>query len=164
MKFTGDFSYSFWVNLTSTTGFQCVFGNAGYTSGQGDRGYMITFNSGKLGLYLYNGGNMGSCASTTTVSPNQWNHFVAIKEGQQMKIYCNGVLENTLAFTGSITYITPSTFPAIGVLYKHDGVSTSYYPLSNGSRVDAFNAWNKVLTQSEITELYNSGNGKQYPN
>ena len=30
--------------------------------------------------------------------------------------------------------------------------------------IDALNIWNKVLTQSDITELYNSGNGKQYSN
>jgi hypothetical protein len=36
--------------------------------------------------------------------------------------------------------------------------------LANGTKIDTFNIWNKELTQSEITELYNSGNGKQYPN
>jgi hypothetical protein len=31
-------------------------------------------------------------------------------------------------------------------------------------KIDETYIWNKVLSQSEITELYNSNNGKQYPN
>ena len=30
--------------------------------------------------------------------------------------------------------------------------------------LDGVNMWNRELSASEITELYNSGNGKQYPN
>jgi hypothetical protein len=36
--------------------------------------------------------------------------------------------------------------------------------MKNGSKLDAIGVWNRVLTATEVTELYNSGNGKQYPN
>lgn len=29
--------------------------------------------------------------------------------------------------------------------------------------IDGLSIWDKILTQSEITQLYNSGNGKHYP-
>ena len=45
-----------------------------------------------------------------------------------------------------------------------NGSKQNSYFAPSGSKVDAVNVWNKELTQSEITELYNSGNGKQYPN
>jgi hypothetical protein len=42
--------------------------------------------------------------------------------------------------------------------------SGSYeYPLSSGSMLDEMNIWNKELTSTEITELYNIGTGKFYP-
>jgi hypothetical protein len=30
--------------------------------------------------------------------------------------------------------------------------------------MDGLSVWQKELTQVEVTELYNAGNGKQYPN
>jgi hypothetical protein len=164
MNFTGDFSFSFFVNLATATGTQTVFGNAAYIGAQGDKGYAIRFINSKLNISLFNVSIIANVTSTTTVSANQWYHYVVVKVGQQIKIYCNSSLEITSTFSGSIAYRTPDTFPSIGALYKYALAHNSYDFLSNGSKVDAFNAWNRALTQSEITELYNSGNGKQYPN
>ena len=81
------------------------------------------------------------------------------RESSVVKIYING----TLIFTDTngipLSYVT--TLTSIGA-YTHGAPSpiTSYF---NGS-IDAFNIWQKALTQTEVTELYNSGNGKQYPN
>lgn len=162
MNFTGNFSFSFFVNMANTTGEQCIFSNEGYAGGQGDKGYMFTIYNSKLTVKLYNVSLIGSAASTTIISSNQWYHFVVVKDGQQIKIYTNGNLETTWTFTGNITYRTPDTFPAIGALYKQN-LSNSYFFLSNGSKVDAFNVWNRQLTQLEVNELYNLGNSKQYP-
>jgi len=53
-------------------------------------------------------------------------------------------------------------YASIGA-FKYGVSSVSEYQ-ANGNKIDAVNVWQKELTQSEITELYNSGNGKQYPN
>jgi hypothetical protein len=47
-------------------------------------------------------------------------------------------------------------------MYKQNNVNNNnYHYISAGSKIDALTAYQKELTQSEITELYNSGNGKQ---
>jgi hypothetical protein len=163
MNFSGDFSFSFFVNLGTATGTQTVFGNAAYIAAQGDKGYSISFNNSKLNIALYNVGLVTNVISTTTVSANQWYHYAVVKVGQQIKIYCNSTLEITSTFSGSIAYRTPDTFPSIGALYKYQAPNLSYDFLSNNSKVDILNIWNREITQLEVNELYNLGNAKQYP-
>jgi hypothetical protein len=47
-----------------------------------------------------------------------------------------------------------------------DEVTTGGWNSYNSSKIkiDSVSVWNKSLTATEVTELYNSGNGKQYPN
>ena len=45
---------------------------------------------------------------------------------------------------------------------NHSGSPVNFLP--SGTNLDELNVWAKELTSSEVTELYNSGNGKQYPN
>ena len=163
MRFTGDFSYSFFVSLGSTSGQQTVFSCENYLSNEnGDRGYIINFTNGLLKfLGYYNSTVIIDSSSTTTVTANTWNHFVVTKTSSQVKIYMNGVLQTTTNYTGIIAY-NSVVYPSIGVTYKQNNVNNNnYHYISAGSKIDALTAYQKELTQSEITELYNSGNGKQ---
>ena len=163
LRFTGDFSYSFFVSLGSTSGQQTVFSCENYLSNEnGDRGYIINFTNGLLKfLGYYNSTIIINSSSTTTVTANTWNHFVVTKTSSQVKIYMNGVLQTTTNYTGIITY-NSVVYPAIGVQYKQNNVNNgNYHYISAGSKIDALTAYQKELTQAEVTELYNSGNGKQ---
>ena len=163
MRFTGDFSYSFFVSLGNTSGTQTVFSCENYLSNEnGDRGYIINFTNGLLKfLGYYNSTVIINSSSTTTVTANTWNHFVVTKTSSQVKIYMNGVLQTTTNYTGIIAY-NSVVYPSIGVTYKQNNVNNNNYSyISAGSKIDALTAYQKELTQSEITELYNSGNGKQ---
>ena len=164
MNFTGDYSFSFFVNLgTVGSSTQTVFASENWTGSGGDRGYIISFINGVLYFDgYYNSTFVVRCISTTTVSANQWYHFTITKTSTQVKMYMNGSLQTTTNYTGVINY-NPTVYPAIGALYYQNGTN-SYNFMSNGSKIDAFSVWQKELTQAEVTELYNSGNGKQYPN
>jgi hypothetical protein len=70
-------------------------------------------------------------------------------------MYLNGTLTDT--FTGiSWTDAAGTCTTQIGSIY-----GTVYY--FNG-KIDEIGAWTRLLTSTEITELYNLGAGKQYPN
>ena len=163
MRFTGDFSYSFFVSLGNTSGEQTILACENYLSNEnGDKGYVISFNNGILKFYgYYNNTIIIDSSSTTTVTANTWYHFAVTKTSSQVKIYMNGVLQKTTNYTGILTY-NSVVYPAIGVMYKQNNVNNNnYHYISAGSKIDALTAYQKELTQSEITELYNSGNGKQ---
>ena len=161
---TGDFSISLWMYITSTGSNQDLFSNADIVSSV-DRGYRLSFRgpTNFIRFSIYGGSIVNLDTTTSAIPLNTWTHVVATRKASTgSKIYINGVLS-----TSDTSVVNPNyagTFaPCIGV-YKSTTTPSTINYLTNGSRIDALNIWNKELSTSEITELYNSGNGKQYPN
>jgi len=174
MKFsnTDNWSVSFWIYQTAGAS-SGVIGNWDYSGGQGTgwgirTGGTVGGDPSKFTIQLFtnwiNGsGNLLNPLSTLgTTSINTWNHFVITRNSSaQEKIYQNGTL--VASQTNSSTKLTyPATsYSCIGAeRYQSNIVGYA----KAGSKIDALSVWNKELTSTEITELYNSGTGKQYPN
>jgi hypothetical protein len=120
---------------------------------------------------LNSAGNTVNIVTSNTIVTDTWYHLVCVFDRtSNIRLYLNGVLQSvTISFSvndlsqygaASTNYNTSCPF-RIGAYTAADNINAIAF--FNGS-IDAFNVWNRVLTQSEITELYNSGNGKQYPN
>ena len=161
---TGDFSISTWLYLTNSSVNQDLFSNADIVSSV-DRGYRLSFRgpTNFIRFSIYGGSIVNLDTTTSAIPLNTWTHVVATRKASTgSKIYINGVLS-----TSDTSVVNPNyagTFsPCIGV-YKSTTTPSALNYLTNGSRIDALNIWNKELSASEITELYNAGNGKQYPN
>jgi hypothetical protein len=94
--------------------------------------------------------------STTTPVVNQIYNLVGTYDGSNMKIYVNGILENTTSKTGNINQGTPSGSLFLG---NTNGFSNpfSFYLAGN-----IYNAqiYNRALTQSEITQNFNAQKGR----
>ena len=162
LEFTGDFSVSLWFNGSSVSGEKQIISNAnkvGGASGQW-KGWDLFIYGGKVYYRLWNSGTNSDAISSTTISGSTWYHVVITKSGSVQKLYINGALEATNSSAVTPNYTTPN-FPAIGVQYYHSGIGYDTPTIFNG-RIDAVSAWTKELTLSEISELYNSGNGAQY--
>ena len=165
---TNDFSVSFWMNLTnshSADGGQ-LFSNIQTSIGISTYfGFQIGFYNNQI--YFTVGSNTGNSTASTRLISNAlsgyigtWVHVTCThKQSTGYKIYVNGVLNNSNNGTYNPVYTTNHT-PSIGAQYTIYATPNLAYKL-NGS-MDALSVWNKELTQSEITELYNSGNGAQY--
>jgi hypothetical protein len=91
---------------------------------------------------------------------NRWSMTTITVNGTSLKIYLDGTLTASGTMTLPLNYATNS-YPCIGA-YKLNNNTPSAY-LSNGTKVDEFYIWNKELTATEVTELYNAGTGKFYP-
>lgn len=165
---TGDFSVSFWMNLNNShpTDFGMLFSNLQFPVGYSTYyGFQIGFYNGQI--YFTVGSNTGnSTASTRLLSSTlsgyigTWVHVTCThKQSTGYKIYVNGSLNTSNNGTYNPVYTTNHT-PSIGAQYSVNSSPNLTYKI-NGS-VDALSVWQKELTQSEITELYNSGNGAQY--
>jgi hypothetical protein len=170
LNLTSKFSYSFWIKSNDTTNYGVVVGNV-----QSPRtpygffhGYEIAFDLGKYFFFFRSGINTQYIHYTTNVVNNgNWNHIVVTYDPTNLttgaKIYVNGTLNiqgNTLGTSNPIGYSSPMK-PCIGAR-NHSGSPVNFLP--NGTSLDALSAWNKELTQADVTELYNAGTGKQYPN
>ena len=175
MKFsnTDNFSVSFWIYAT-VTGYSSVIGNNSFIGGQGTGWGIRTWGTvggdpSKFSIVFWTNwvtgtGNLLNPLQTLgTTSINTWNHFVITRNSSaQEKIYQNGTL--VVSQTNSSTKLTyPATsYSNIGV-NRYDSTGFEGYAKA-GSKIDAMSVWTKELTTEEVTSLYNSGNGKQYPN
>jgi hypothetical protein len=85
---------------------------------------------------------------TSTINPLEWNHIVGTWDGTTMHLYVNGVLSpSTDTYTGGpIAQVYPFEIGRVG---------DNAYNI-NG-KIDDVRVYNRALTQSEITELYNLG-------
>ena len=161
---TSSWSYAMWFNASSLATYTSLFSKsiAGSSTGR----VWSHFESNKLTFnFQTEGATNVYIESTSNISTNTWYHAVFILDRtDKLKLYLNGILQNGNSANNNLIPYSASNYNTnipfrIGAYTASD--STTPLLFFNGS-IDAFNVWNRVLTQSEITELYNSGNGKQY--
>jgi hypothetical protein len=96
------------------------------------------------------------CNATTFGLPsiNTWYYVVFGVSGTTMFISVNGGAQDTASLAAFPIQNTAATF-CVG-----KQASSPYY---FDGRVDGVGIWKRALSTSEITQLYNSGNGLDYP-
>ena len=126
----------------------------------GDDGYrLLLLGDGRL-FYrgFYSNGSFGAddiYTSYCIVIGNSYHIAVIHEDGVGTKIYCNDILVGSSSSTGKQYYRSTAGFRIGG-----DPIS-GYMGNFNGS-IDEFGLWNRAISLSEKTELYNGGAGKQY--
>lgn len=140
-----------------------AFINTGDTGGyfhdasSANRYYFYYDSSGGGGVSL--NGAAGPTISASAITFNQYNHIVITWDNSlgsdKIKVFINDSQYGTS--NNAISASTPATF-YIGNRYSNTGVQDSM----NGV-IDEFGVWNRALSSTEISELYNSGSGKQLP-
>jgi hypothetical protein len=163
LNLTGNYSMNLWLYLPSSPNstLLSVFGNDGankgfyidLTSATSYTFRFVGFNNGNVAIALNAGGGPGYLS--------RWSMATLTVSGTSVKIYLDGFLVSSGTMSSPINYIG-TTYPTLGAFRSGNGAPSAY--LANGTKIDALSVWNKELSAAEITELYNSGAGKQYPN
>jgi len=101
----------------------------------GAMGFQIATDTGRLGLF-----------ATNTYLPNEWIHIAGVYNGTYMKLYINGILNNTISKTGTLNVLGGKFF--IGKNqecgdYDFNGV------------IDEVAVYNRDLSDNEIMEHFN---------
>jgi hypothetical protein len=153
---TTPFSVSVWL-YTSSTSAQTYFSKV---SG-GFLGYEMTVNLGS-GVRFFLRGTAGWIDLYINGQlENQWQNIVFTYDGSKnasgVNGYIDGVLRTKNVITNNLTGLVSTTVNA--QISGRAGTSQPFKGI-----IDEIGIWNKVLTSTEVTELYNSGAGKQYPN
>ena len=103
---------------------------------------------------------IGQAMNTNT----QYFYTITRKGSTRSRIYRDGTLLVSDTNTVNPVNNAGNMRPSIGAInYGPLYSNIKEYYLSNGSKIDELNIWNKELTATEVTELYNSGTGKFYP-
>lgn len=136
------FSYCVWINPSSITGTHIIVDGAA-------NGFPQLYLSGANVVFAKQGlAIIGT--SSGTVSTGSWQHVCATYDGTNLAFYINGASAGTASNAQSFTS---------GSFVIGSGAGASWF--SGG--IDEVGAWARVLSSAEITTLYNSGSGNQYP-
>ncbi|MBL0183766.1 MAG: T9SS type A sorting domain-containing protein [Chitinophagaceae bacterium] len=150
INLTTAYTYETWIKAsTDITNYRAIINRDGYPNYA--PGIFIAANSepapGKILVVNNIGGIYRTLSGTTSVNDNQWHHIATTYDGAAMKIYVDGVLENTLAATGSLY---ASTGP-LGIGYNY---SAANYPFIG--KIDEVRIWNTARTVGQIIATMNT--------
>lgn len=151
---TGNFSISAWIK-TSSNSIQVIFGKQGTGSGWY---FYYQYGAGFDSMILYHRASGTFAEGTTALVDGNWHYVVATREGAVGKIYVDGI-DDTLS-SGDLSANVNSAgdnavigIRIIGGTFDREFLGT----------IDEVAIWNKALTSSEVTELWNGGAGLAYP-
>jgi len=155
---TGKFGVSGWVKINtapSSSSQQTIFDAS--SNGKRDSIFRYVDDSGtkKVQISNYDGSTEQKSAITYTLTVGNWYHFVVNYDTQVYTVYINNSNIGGLTATNNNTVATTSfslgihpTAAVVNLLGELDEIAVSI---------------NDTFTTGEIAELYNSGNGLQYP-
>lgn len=101
------------------------------------------------GFLTAGGSNYTSAASGAAPPTGAWHHLASVVDGSNVTLYVDGVSQGSTAYSGSIESLPSNAFE-VG-RYKGSGVNSNVHCLDG--KMDDIRAYNRVLTQSEITHL-----------
>jgi len=142
---TNNMSLSFWANKTNSSD-GILFSKRG-----GDDHFQVESYLQKLYFTIWEPAQVQCSTPFGFFSENEYIHVVVTYNNSYMAIWKNGVMNTTCANVGSMNYIQDKTtlgFVTGGKYYK--------------GLLDEIGFWNKTLSSSEVSSLYNSGNGLAY--
>jgi hypothetical protein len=144
---TGGYTIAFWFYITSLANVQ--FLNMATGSSGTSKRIFISLLSGTMKIFSYN--RSGKSQNVFNPSTSTWYHFVwTLNTSSVSIIYINGVYNNTYS---SVDYIN-NVFN-----------NNNYFGfISTGNiNIDDFRYYNRVLNQTDITNLYNYNNSISSP-
>ena len=153
--FTGDSTVTLWVYRTDglDSSYHAMVskrsgGNSEYNL------YLEPVSSGvsKPHLYITMGSSTFNGASDDPIPDSTWTHLATTIDGDVMKYYINGALDSTHDLNGAKGTLANQPF-GVGAI---SGTGTEGYQ----GYLDQVSVWNRALSASEISTIYNSGTGK----
>lgn len=138
-----------WIKTTNT-GAQTVVGNLNFNTGAGDVMDIVS-NVHRYNIYYGAGPSTVNLSGAKVITDGLWHLLVAVYDGTNLKIYTDGVLENTSAnFTDSTA--RPNNCQM--------GIDVGAFN-KNAGAIDEVAIYNVALTPKQITDYYAWSSGKR---
>ena len=150
-----DFTVSGWINLHAFTGAHNFVSMEGAT-GNTTLFSFWAFTVSNVYLARFSNGDYVDTTGTPNETPvlNEWTFFVLWSDGAKGYLQINDHTPREAVLGARPTGAAPGF---------RIGTRAGYTDQFSTSDIDEVAIWNRVLTEDERTELYNSGAGKFYP-
>jgi hypothetical protein len=164
-----EFSVDIWISPLSGSAAGGIFATSIVPPNVSYYGFIIqigALSGGSFGINCSLGNGLGSGAGnrktlavSTGVTPDSWNHIVitcnvSLISSTPFQIYINGVLQTGGTYTGSATFISWGEEAAISI--TSIGRNWASDTLKFNGYISNTKMYNKILSQSEITQNYNA--------
>ncbi len=149
LDFQGNFSISTWVKTAANGSLKNIFSK--WDAGANEKSYRLFKNSSdKLSFLLSTDGVTNSIQvnSVMTINLDSWTHVGLTYDNSEIKLYINGKLDKTEAFSGIIFTGTTENY-IIGAEVE-GGYSSSWE-----GNIDDLAVWNTSLLHSDMKNIYN---------
>jgi hypothetical protein len=156
LDITGSITIEAWINRAASGIQHSIIGKWLWLAEKpvNHRSYYIqVYSDDKLDFFLSPDGSHANSArlrSRTTIAPNQWHHIAGVYNGSSMKLYINGVLDNSMPYYKGI-YSRINTPVAIGIQNHNGPLHTPFNGLLKDIKI-----YNYALSYGEIQTDYNS--------
>lgn len=152
---TAQLTIAWWINSNSSSR-QWIFVNSNGTSNVGTAwSCELNTTAWKLHFTLAVWGSASSLVSSWSISTSSWYHVAFVYDWSSRYIYINWSLDISGAFSGTLN--TPSTGNTIW-WYGSYGWGLLFSGL-----IDEVWYWDRWLSWSEVSQLYNSWSWLTYP-
>lgn len=144
-----DFSISFWVKKDSWAGTDKPILNFGYWTYQNEIRIGEDASQNKLYFNIKtSSGSSYKLAPNSAPSLDKWHHLVFLREGNSLRLYMNGVLQNSKTCDNSV-------INAGGYFFAGFDIDPLFWNWKyfNGA-LDDIRIYNRALNQSEVTYLF----------
>lgn len=141
-------TFAGWVYPVVNGNYPTIFG--AYDGGTIEYIYGLYSTTGKIG-FCYGAGCTWQ-TSNTSLTLNTWNFIAMAIDGGTYTFYLNGNPDGTGILPAGWSHANNKYFAYIGTNDHFEGI------------IDEFGIWNRSLSASEITQLYNGGTGISYTN
>ena len=152
LDITGDITIDAWVNPDITIGARTIVTKGEFTNYV----YQFSLSNGRVFFRIRTTAGDHFFTSSNTVLAGAWTHVAAVRRGNTMEIYINGVQDpTTLAISGA--GLTEDLGLKIG--FHKTAIPNAFDGL-----VDEVEIFNRALSQAEIQAIFDAGSaGKCKP-
>ena len=149
LQFTGAMTASVWIKTTDSSSAEFIIGKDSISTNT--RSFLL-YRSGNNARFLIfvSGGNQ-LVTGTSTINDGNWHHVMGVNTGTDLKIYVDGVLENTNAGGGGT--MLGGTSGAFNIGRRATAPAQRGHFTGN---IDEVAVWNTDQS-SNIATIYNSG-------
>ena len=146
-----EFSVSAWVNHNSATGYRVIISNYGYTAANGESGWIIALNAGKVRVFNVVSGASYFVDSIASIPGGVFTNVAVTNTQSQVNIYINGSLDSTHSMSGFVFNLAINNYLTIGA-YKYDATGSPNGKF-DGS-IDQVRIFSRALRPYEVEALY----------
>lgn len=151
-KQTGTLSVSTWVRVQESVSDDHIWSDF---SG-GNFNFLIYIDNGAIKIFSGDGATYNTAWNTgETVAIDTWAHYVAVRDCSNNTEYF--YLDGDIVASRSVTYCGGATAANNNKLMK-SASNSNYYD----GYLDQTAVWDRAITASEVSQLYNSGSGLAY--